>query len=118
MLFLIIFVLGIVSGWTGIWWMIALASFIPALFYRLEAKRTFLSGFLAIFLAWAGDALIRSVMNHHILASRVAHLLFVGNWWCLALLTGVLGGLVAGMSALCGRAVRNAFIFPSLTSSY
>lgn len=90
------------------WWIIAPFSFVVGYALTKNGGQAFLSGFLAIFLVWAGYALIIDQRNEHILSTRIAQLFPLGgNYWLLILITGIIGGLVAGLSALSGRLIKN-----------
>jgi len=81
------------------WWSIAIAAFIGAAV--LPTDKNFLSGFVAIFLLWIITALIITSGSSSDLANRVAGIFQVPSW-ALYLITGVLGGLVAGFAAMAG----------------
>jgi hypothetical protein len=89
------------------WWSIAPIAFIVSYLLRLKAGTGFLAGFLALFILWAGMAVMIDHSNEHILSSKVA-LLFPlkGNYVILFILTGIIGGLVAGFAALSGALLR------------
>lgn len=87
------------------WWVISIIAFVVALRFKQSAGIAFLSGFAAIFLLWAGYALVISAANEHLLATQIAALLkplTQGSVAVLFILTGLVGGLVAGFSALSG----------------
>ncbi len=109
MLFLIILVLSFAGGYFLPWWVIAIAAFLAAFFAGKKPSTAFLSGFIAVFIAWVVLALFKSVPNNHILAKRVAHLFQLHYWILILLLTGFVGGLVGGMSALSGMLLKKAF---------
>lgn len=92
------------------WWGIAIAGIISGVWLLQKPGIAFLSGFLAVFLLWAGFALVRSQMNDDILATRFAKLILKSDQpLLLVLMTGVIGGLVAGLGALSGSLGRTAF---------
>jgi hypothetical protein len=92
------------------WWGIAFAGLISGAWLLQKPGVAFLSGFLSVFLLWAGFALVRSQMNDDILATRFARLILKADQpLLLVLLTGVIGGLVAGLGALSGSLGRIAF---------
>jgi hypothetical protein len=88
------------------WWIIALVAFAMAWWKAETAGHAFASGFVAIFLLWIAMGLIQSVPNENLLANRVGEMfrLPLGslNWIVLLLVTGIIGGLVGGISALAG----------------
>lgn len=110
MLFFIILILSLAVSFVLPWWIVAIISFLTALLIAKGSAHAFWSAFAAIFIVWVAMALFKSVPNDHILAIRVAHLLPLGGKWILLLLiTALIGGLVAGMSALSGLLLRKAF---------
>ena len=112
MLFLIILVLTIASSFFLPWWTLTMIAFGAAYFFGKKPGQGFFSGFAAIFVAWTILALIQTLPNNNILADRVAKLMQLHNWVFLLLATGLVGGLVGGMSALSGELIRKAFTKP------
>lgn len=91
------------------WWSIALAGFIIALLVPQRAGKSFLSGFLAVFLLWALLAWWIDMKNESILSKRIAEVLPLGgNSYLMILVTAFVGGLVAGCASLCGSYLRSA----------
>ncbi|EHQ28603.1 hypothetical protein [Mucilaginibacter paludis] len=113
MLFFIILILSLVVSYVLPWWIVAIIAFLAAFFIAKSSAHAFWSAFAAIFIAWVILALFKSVPNNHILATRVAHLFpFGGQWIWLLLITGIVGGLVAGMSALSGVLLKQSLRKP------
>jgi hypothetical protein len=106
MLFIIIFILGVLVHFTAPWWVIAILVFAATAVWGKTPKRSFWSAFAAIGLLWLAVALMKSIPNQHLLAGKVANMFYLPHWTLLLLLTGLIGGLVAGMSALSGLYVR------------
>ncbi len=89
------------------WWIIAVAGFLVALLVGQRPGRSFLAGFLGVFLLWAGMSAWIDIQNEHILAARIAHLMpLKGSILLLIVVTGIIGGLVAGLGALSGSYLR------------
>lgn len=89
------------------WWSVALAAFLVAALIRQHPGRAWLSGFLGIFLLWAGLAWWIDVKNQSILSQKVAHLFPLGgSVLMLILITAFIGALVAGFAALTGSYIR------------
>jgi hypothetical protein len=110
MLFFIILILSLVVSFVLPWWIVAIISFLAALWIAKGSAHAFWSAFAAIFIVWVVQAMFKSVPNDHILATRVAHLFPLGGQWILlVLITGLIGGLVAGMSAWSGALFKKAF---------
>ncbi|HZY37630.1 MAG TPA: hypothetical protein VFE53_13325 [Mucilaginibacter sp.] len=110
MLFLIILVLVFAGSFFLPWWAAAIIAVIAALICGGKAGKAFWSGFGAIFVAWTILALMKSIPNDNILASRVVHLFpLPNNWIWVLVVTAVIGGIVGGMAALSGALLRRAF---------
>ena len=89
------------------WWAIAIAAFLVTALIRQAPVYAFLAGFLSIFLLWSIMAFIISYNNDDILAHKVSQLIIqVDNPLLLVLVTGLLGGIVAGLAALAGSFIR------------
>lgn len=86
------------------WWSVMVASFVTALFFSVKRAAVFFVPFLAIFLFWAVYAFWLGNSNDFIMAKKIAVLLPLGgNPYLLILVTGFIGGLAAGVSALFGK---------------
>jgi uncharacterized membrane protein YhaH (DUF805 family) len=109
MLLLIILILSFASAYFLPWWMISVIAFAAAFFMGKTLGQSFWSGFGGVFIAWTIMALIKSIPNDNILATRAAHLFQLPNWILILLITALIGGLVGGMSALSGIVVKKAF---------
>jgi hypothetical protein len=89
------------------WWSIALAAFLVAALIRQNPGRAWLSGFLGIFLLWAGLAWWIDIKNQSILSQKVAILFPLdGSVLMLILITAFIGALVACFAALTGSYIR------------
>lgn len=89
------------------WWVIAVTGFIVAALIPQGPRRSFLAGFIALFLLWGGMSFFISAANDHLLAHKIS-VLFIktDNPILLILLTGFIGGLVAGLGSLTGSFLR------------
>ena len=86
------------------WWSVMVAAFVTALFLSLKRVAVFFVPFLAIFLFWAIYAFWLGNPNDFILSKKIAILLPLGgNPLLLILVTGIVGGLAAGVAALFGK---------------
>jgi len=91
------------------WWSFAVTSLIVSVAIHQKPGKAFLSGFLGLFLLWAGMALLKDAANEHILSTKVAQVLPLGgSYLILILVTGVVGGLVSGFAALTGSYLRRS----------
>ncbi|RYZ23227.1 MAG: hypothetical protein EOO16_05725 [Chitinophagaceae bacterium] len=88
------------------WWSIAIVAFLVGVAIPQRLLRNFLSGFIAIFLLWAGLALWLDIGNEHLLSRKVAELLKLPSSFLLVLVTALVGGLVGGFASLSGGSLR------------
>lgn len=104
---LITALLSFVAGIFLPWWTIALAALIVAICIHQSPFRSWLTGFLSIFLLWGGLAFWIDVENKHILSSKLADIFPLGgSSFLLILVTAFIGALVGGMGALTGSYMR------------
>ena len=90
------------------WWSIAIVAFIVAIGIPQSPMRSFLTGFLALFLLWGGLSFWISSANAHLLAQKVSLLILkMDNPYLLIIATALIGALVAGFAALSGSYLRN-----------
>ena len=86
------------------WWSIMTAALTTALFIPLKRTAVFFVPFIAILLFWVVYSYILSSANDFTLAKRIAVLLPLGgNPYVLMLVTGIVGGLAAGIAAIFGK---------------
>ena len=86
------------------WWSVMTAALTTALFIPLKKVAVFFVPFIAILLFWIVYSFILSSGNDYTLAKRIAVLLSIGeNPYILILITGVVGGLAAGIAAIFGK---------------
>ncbi len=86
------------------WWSIMTAALATSLFIPLRKAAVFLVPFLAILVFWAGYSFVLSSANDFTLAKKISTLLEIGgNPYLLILVTGVVGGLAAGIAAIFGK---------------
>ena len=101
--------LAFITGLYFPWWMIAVASFVVALLVYQKAWKAFVTGFLGLLLLWIGLAYWIDIKNESILSAKIGELLGIGNnSFLLILITGLIGGLVAGFAALSGSFLRGS----------
>jgi hypothetical protein len=89
------------------WWTIAIPGLVLGFQFNKKAASSFGWGFLALFLLWGIQATIIHVQNDGVLTSRVATMLGVNSAFLVILSTGLIGGLVSGMSTLTGSLFRD-----------
>jgi hypothetical protein len=98
---LLIILLSFVSCLYFPWWSIAIVAFIVVALIPQKPLMAFLCGFSALFLFWTVLSLWISSNNDHILAHKVSVLfLKTDSPFLLIIVTGLIGGLVAGFAAL------------------
>ena len=101
--------LAFISGLFLPWWGIAITSLLVALLVHQKAGKAFFSGLLGVFLLWAGLAWWIDMKNNGVLSKRIASVLPLGgNAILLILITGLIGGLVAGLAAMSGSFLRSS----------
>lgn len=89
------------------WYSFVFCALIVAVTIHQKPIKAFLAAFLAIFILWCTLAFIADHANEHILSKKVAEILpLAGNYNLLIILTGFIGGLLAGFSALTGSFLR------------
>ena len=90
------------------WWSVMIAALITGFAFPLEKVKVFFIPFLAIFLYWSIYCWVLSSNNDFILAKKIARLFPLdGNPYLLIGVTGIIGGIAAGTSALLGRQIRS-----------
>lgn len=100
--------LSLAATWFAPWWTLAPVSFLVCFFLR--PRRTFLVGFLGVFLLWLAVGLIRDLPNDHVLSARMAGVLPLGGmWWLYLIVSAIIGGLVGGFAGWSGAALRRLF---------
>ncbi len=89
------------------WWSIAVVGLLVAVIIPQRPLKSFFAGFVALFLLWGGLAFWLNIGNEGILLQRVGSLFKLDNAsWLLLVISGILGGLVAGLGALTGSFLR------------
>ena len=89
------------------WWSIAIVAFIVAALIPQKPFKSFLTGFIALFLLWGLLSWYISSNNNHLLAHKVSVLMLqMDSPYVLILATALIGALVAGFAALSGSFVR------------
>jgi len=89
------------------WWSIMLAALLTSILIPLKKSAVFFVPFFAIVLFWAGYAYLLSNENDFLLAKKIAVLLPLGgNPYLLILVTGCVGGIAAGVSAILGKQIH------------
>lgn len=101
--------LAFISGLFLPWWGIALTSLLVALLVHQKPGKAFGAGLLGVFILWAGLAWWIDTKNNGVLSHKIASVLPLGgSGLALVLVTGLVGGLVAGFAALTGSFLRSS----------
>ena len=89
------------------WWSAMLAAALAAYIIPLKGFKVFIMPFLGVFLYWSICAYLISSANDFILAKQIGVLFSLGeNPYAVVLISGLIGGLAAGIAALFGRQLR------------
>ncbi len=102
----LIIVSGFIAGLFSPWWSIAIVSFLVSLLLRQSLGKSFLSGFIGIFLLWGIVAFWIDIKNESILSQKIAQLFPLGgSSTLLILITAFVGGLVGSFAAMAGASI-------------
>lgn len=105
--FILIVILSYLGGLFLAWWTVAIAAFIVAVIIPLPPFRSFMNGFIAVFLLWLALAFLADVRNDHILANRMSELILkVKSPILIGVVSAFIGGLTAGLGSLSGSFLR------------
>lgn len=105
--FLLIAVLSFIACIYFPWWSITLVALSAMVLVPQKPLSAFFAGFFALFILWSSLAYYISMKNDHILAHKVSLLILKSDSpVSLVLLTGLIGGIVAGLAALAGSFLR------------
>ncbi|TVQ16909.1 MAG: hypothetical protein EA361_03450 [Bacteroidetes bacterium] len=107
MKWILVIILAIVLQQFLPWWSIAIAGFIYGFFIQQSAKTAFINGFFGIFMFWGSVAGYVYYVNNGLLAGLLADLMYMPPGILMVALTGVTGGLIAGLSSLSGKYLRD-----------
>ena len=100
--------LSFVAGLYFAWWSLAIVSFLIALIIHQNPGKAFFSGFLGVFLLWAGLAWWIDIKNNSVLSKKISLILPLGgSAIALILVTSLVGALIAGLAATSGSYLRS-----------
>ena len=98
---IVIAILSFIAGLYFPWWTIAIIAFGISILLPQKPAQAFIAGFMGVFLLWVILAAAINSSNAGILAARIGGLMGIGNSpSILIFVTGLVGGLVGGFSAL------------------
>lgn len=111
---ILIIVLSYLSGLIGIWhWDIVIIAFLVGFIVNANGWSSFLSGLIGIAVLWTVlNYLTLSASDYQPFFANVRELFKINSIDTLIFITAIMGGLVAGMSALTGSMARLAFFEP------
>lgn len=98
------------------WWVILPVSFAMAYLFASSKWNAAWAGFVGIFLVWAGMALISESRSDISIAQLLGSLLGNIPAFAAIILTGLTGGICAGLGGLLGRWARELFSSKSASS--
>lgn len=116
-LFLVIGILSYIAGLFYPWWTIAIVAFVVTLVVPQKPFASFLTAFLSLFVLWFSMAFFIDLSNDHIMGDRIGMLfLHTPSSIGVAVISGVIGGLVAGLAALSASCLRTRKKAPAIPS--
>jgi hypothetical protein len=107
----ILFVASLLGGFLLPWWWPAPAAYLAGFFLSRSSGSAFASGFLGTAAAWGLWAAILDWRNRQLLSTRMAEIFHLPAGWAVVLATGLVGGLIGGLAAWAGFALR-AYAWP------
>ena len=102
----------------GSWWICMAASFVVCFLLPSSGLNAFIAGFLGVGLVWLGHAWNLDVQNASLFSNKVAEVMQMGEPLILIIISGVVGGLAGGFSAMTGSSFRKIFAKKQKTSFY
>lgn len=91
------------------WWSVMVSAIITAFFVPLKKSAVFFVPFFAVLVFWIGYSFILGSDNDFILAKRIANLLSMGgSHYALLVVTGIIGGIAAGVAAIFGKQLKSS----------
>jgi len=84
------------------WWSALLPAFFIGAWLPEHSFSAFITGFLAVGLAWGGQALFIHIANDGILSTRVADMMQVGSPYMILLFTFSIGAVIGGVGTTTG----------------
>src|SRR5688500_16673642 len=112
-MFITLFVTAFIAQLLLPWWIILPITLLISYFFNKSPRASFITIFVAIYMFCLLFCFYHSSMHDHILSNRIG-LLFglppnLNSWFLMILISGIPGGLVAGLGGLAGQYIRKAF---------
>lgn len=105
--FLLTGILSYIAGINYPWWSLAVVAFVIALIIRQKPVIAFFTAFISLFILWFSLAFFKDMANDHILGNRMSELFLQEKTPVLmAVITGLVGAIVAGFAALSASFLR------------
>lgn len=109
MLFILIVLLVYITQYIfAHWWLIAVNAFVASVILARSGWNAFFSGFFAVVVVWLFQSFILNYWNESLLLSKISKLFTVPAPY-IFVITVVLGGFIAGLSALTGYYLKSLF---------
>jgi hypothetical protein len=109
--FILTLVLAYILGLFLPWWSIMISALIISFLIPLEKIAVFMIPFSAVAILWIIQSWLLSSANDFILAKKIAILFPLdGNHILLIVVTGIIGGLAAGIAGIFGKQCSLKFI--------
>ncbi len=101
------------------WWIIILTGFLIGFILPGNGFSLFLSGFIGGGLLWLGYAWKTDIETDQIVSSKIVSLIpMINDITYLLILTGVIGGVSAGLGMLTGNSFRKIFMRKKTSGMY
>ncbi len=91
------------------WWTVAIFSAIVGALIGIAPWKSWIYGFLGLFLVWGIWCYIIDQANESILSNRMADLFGLENSFLLILISALIGGFLGGFGAMTGSLFRKLF---------
>lgn len=105
--FLLTGILSYIAGLYYPWWSLAVVAFVIALIIHQKPVAAFFTAFISLYVLWFSLAFFRDMANDHILGNRMSELFLQEKTPVLmAVITGFVGAIVAGLAALSASFLR------------
>lgn len=112
-MFITLFVASLIAQLLSPWWIILPITLFISYFFNKSPWFSFIISFVTIYLMWLLFSAYQSSMNDHLLGNRIGVLFGLPSnfdgWFLMVLISGIPGGIVAGLGGLAGQYIRKAF---------
>ncbi len=105
-------------GFLGLpWWTLAFIAAAAVFLFPLSGGQAFATGFATGTLLWLTLAILQNAGNGGLLSGRIGQLFMGLTGFQLLMITGFLGGLLAGLGAMTGAYLR-VLVYPPKVKRY